>query len=99
LRPRSATGVRARRARARHIAGLLPIGAVALLVTGVLGKVAAVPRASAQAGQGEPVGQTDDSVPAQNVIMLGSSPLEAEGETWGIGEGGSLSSGAWTLVR
>ncbi len=74
------------------------IGALALLVTGGLGGVARVSRATASS-EGEPFAQTDDSVPAQNVIMLGSTPLESEGETWGIGEGGSLSSGAWTIVR
>ncbi|HEX3692400.1 MAG TPA: hypothetical protein VHU13_03565 [Solirubrobacteraceae bacterium] len=33
----------------------------------------------------EPTAQTDDSAPAPNVTMLGASPAEAPGETWGVG--------------
>ena len=36
-------------------------------------------------GAGEPTPQTDDSVPATRVTMLGSSPKEATDETWGMG--------------
>ncbi|MHB8233134.1 MAG: hypothetical protein ACYDHT_00620 [Solirubrobacteraceae bacterium] len=46
---------------------------------------------AASAG-GEPTAQTDDSVPASNVTMIGATPAEANGgrnETWGIGAGAS----------
>ena len=44
--------------------------------------------ASGQSAPGEVSVQTDASVPAEGVLMLGSSPLEAPGETWGIGRMG-----------
>lgn len=53
-------------------------------------------RASAQVAPGEPTPQTDDSVPASQVTMIGSSPNEAPGETWGIGQSGADSG---VLVR
>ena len=57
------------------------------------------PNSRAAAQEGEPTAQTDDSVPARDVLMIGSSPSEAEGETWGIGEIGAVSSESWSLVR
>jgi hypothetical protein len=60
----------------------------------------ATPRASAQEGAGEPTPQTDASVPAAGVTLIGATPLEAPGETWGIGQAndgtGTL---RWTIVR
>jgi hypothetical protein len=53
-------------------------------------------RALAQAGAGEPTAQTDDSVPASHVTMLGASPAEAPVETWGMGQTGE---GTGVLVR
>jgi hypothetical protein len=56
-----------------------------LLVTGLPG---ATPRASAQlSGEeaGEVTPQTDASVPATQVTMIGASPKEANDETWGLG--------------
>jgi hypothetical protein len=53
-------------------------------------------RASAQLAPGEPTPQTDDSVPASQVTMIGASPKEAPGETWGIGQNGADSG---VLVR
>ncbi len=56
--------------------------------------------AAGQVGVGEPIPQTDASVPARAVMMLGSSPGEAPGETWGIGElGGSGETRNWVIVR
>ncbi len=52
-------------------------------------------RAAAQVG-GEPTAQTDDSVPASHVTMIGASPAEAQDETWGVGEAGD---GTVVLVR
>ena len=31
--------------------------------------------------------------------MIGSSPAEAPGETWGIGEVGTVASNSWGIVR
>jgi hypothetical protein len=53
-------------------------------------------RAAAQSGAvGEPMPHTDASVPANRVTMLGSSPAEANEETWGLG----VEDGASVLVR
>ncbi len=46
-------------------------------------------------GGGEPTPQTDASVPASDVTMIGSSPQEAPGETWGFGR----YDGASAIVR
>ncbi len=70
------------------LASLLAL-AVVLALTGVLPGPGATSRAAAQPGSGETVAQTDDSVPARERDMIGSSPAEAPGETWGIGEVGS----------
>jgi hypothetical protein len=72
-------------------------------VAGVLGVVLpiALPGpgqsiAAAQAGEGgDPVPYTDASVPARDVTMIGSSPGEAPGETWGVGR----YNGASVIVR
>ena len=64
-------------------------GALALL-GGATGP--GVSRAAGPSGSGEPVAQTDDSVPAREVTMIGSTPAEAGGgrnETWGLGRGAS----------
>jgi hypothetical protein len=51
--------------------------------------------AEGQTSAGEPVPQTDASLPARDVTMIGSSPQEAPGETWGIGR----YNGAAVVVR
>ena len=43
--------------------------------------------------------QTDDSIPARSVTMIGSSPAEAPDETWGIGEIGQVGSATYAIVR
>jgi hypothetical protein len=53
-------------------------------------------RAGAQPAPGEPTPQTDDSLPATQVTMIGASPNEAPNETWGIGQNGADSG---VLVR
>ena len=87
----------------------------ALLLAGVLaltglpsGGVSVTP-AAGQASWPTPVPQTDASVPASAVRMIGATPLEAPGaeETWGVGEAGSTTvivryakeggEGAWTI--
>ncbi len=88
---------RARRAPrpARTIGVLVLLGTLVLALAGLYGPGGG-PRAAAQAGGGEPTAQTDGSVPASRVTMIGASPGEAPGETWGVGQTGD---GLATLVR
>jgi hypothetical protein len=76
------------------IAVLASLGALALAVAVLTGSPASSHAAPA-GGAGEPTPQTDDSVPAADVTMLGSSPREATDETWGLG----VRNGTATLVR
>ena len=69
------------------------LGTLTFLVVGLSGSPAS--SHAAPAGGGEPTPQTDDSVPATDVTMLGSSPKETPDETWGLGE----KNHATTLVR
>jgi hypothetical protein len=92
LRPRALLG---RRLRRPALAALALLGALALTITALTGSPASSHATPSGAGAGEPTAQTDDSVPATRVTMLGSSPLEAGDETWGLG----IEDGASTLVR
>ncbi len=67
---------------------MLALGLLAAVGFVLLQTLGGVSRASS--GGGEPTPQTDDSVPAASVTMIGSSPGEAPAETWGVGlkEGG-----------
>lgn len=57
-------------------------------------------RATGQTGLGgDPTAQTDASVPAFKVTMIGASPREAPGETWGVGEADVGGVSSWVLVR
>jgi hypothetical protein len=57
-------------------------------------------RAAGQTGTGgEITAQTDASVPAFNVTMIGASPQEAPDETWGIGEADESGVSSWVIVR
>jgi len=78
---------------------LVLAGTVTLALTGAFDGSGAIPRAVAGSSPGEPTAQTDDSLPAANVILFGSSPGEAAGETWGVGEVGMLQSGKWGIVQ
>ncbi|HXB65507.1 MAG TPA: hypothetical protein VNV42_11605 [Solirubrobacteraceae bacterium] len=51
--------------------------------------------AAVQQGVGKLVPQTDASVPARDVTMIGASPGEEPGETWGVG----IRNGASAIVR
>jgi hypothetical protein len=87
---------KARVRRRRAALGLFVLGALlaaTLLGSSVLGGSS---RAIAQLAPGEPTPQTDDSVPASHVTMIGASPNEAPAETWGIGQNGADSG---VLVR
>ena len=74
-----------------------------MLAAGALGLVPllgssgpAASSAAAQPGSAAAlVPQTDASVPARDVTMIGSSPAEAPGETWGVG----IDGGASAIVR
>jgi hypothetical protein len=64
----------------------LALGSLALVV--LVGLPGATSRASAQGGgeeAGEVTPQTDASLPATRVTMIGSAPKEAADETWGLG--------------
>jgi hypothetical protein len=93
--------------RRRRWALGLPVllaGALALVLIAGLPGSGGVLRAVGAAGQGgEPSVQTDDSLPARNVILFGASPAEpgegsGENETWGIGEAGELGGEAWRIL-
>ena len=71
--------------------------ALALLAAASLLGHGGVLRAAAQASSGEPTPQTDDSVPAIRVRMIGASPREAPNETWGVGQLGE--GGPTAIVR
>jgi hypothetical protein len=90
LESRSGTAQRRRAALCLLILGC----AIAATLTAL--SVLGGSRASAQVAPGEPTPQTDDSVPASQVTMIGASPNEAPGETWGIGQSGADSG---VLVR
>jgi hypothetical protein len=84
--------------RPPSLLALLALGAlVGALLVGLDGS-AGVSRAAA--GASEPTPQTDAAVPAGKVTMIGSSPGEAPGETWGVGEvGEGLGASPSRLVR
>ncbi len=87
-----------RRVRRRRLVALALT--VPLVLAGLVIARGDAPRAAALEGGGEPTPQTDASVPAASVTLIGSSPLEAPGETWGIGQAND-GTGAlhWVLVR
>ncbi|HEY2537781.1 MAG TPA: hypothetical protein VGI24_12475, partial [Solirubrobacteraceae bacterium] len=71
-----------------------------MVLTVTLLVVGGASRASGAAGVGgEPSVQTDASVPAFRVTMIGASPLEAPDETWGIGEADQDGVSSWVVVR
>jgi hypothetical protein len=91
----SSIASRGGRLRRRAVLCLLVLGcAVAATLAGL--SLLAGSRAIAQPAPGEPTPQTDDSVPATQVTMIGASPGETPGETWGIGQNGADSG---VLVR
>ncbi|HSS40737.1 MAG TPA: hypothetical protein VLT58_18365, partial [Polyangia bacterium] len=64
---------------------LAAIGVAAVLAAALNGSASH----AAGSGAGEPSAQTDAAVPAPKVTMIGSSPGESAGETWGVGEVGA----------
>ncbi|MHB8234756.1 MAG: hypothetical protein ACYDHT_08905, partial [Solirubrobacteraceae bacterium] len=79
------------------MAALLAMAALACVALGLVYLLH--PSSGVAAQEGEATPQTDDSVPARDVLMIGSSPNESEGETWGIGEVGAIGSESWAMVR
>ena len=79
-----------RRARRSALALALALAALAALLAGALPGTGASSRAAGGGPATEPTPQTDDSVPAKEVTMIGATPAE-EGagadETWGVGKG------------
>jgi hypothetical protein len=92
---------RRRRRRRRRRRGLIALtfAAGALALAGELLGPGAASHAAGQDGAGEPTVQTDASVPAFKVTMIGAAPREAPGETWGIGETDQNGVSSWALVR
>lgn len=67
---------------------MLAIALGSLVLAVLVGLPGATSRAGAQVGgeeAGEVTPQTDASIPATHVTMIGSSPKEATDETWGLG--------------
>jgi hypothetical protein len=87
-----------RRGRLALLLGGSMLTACALLSGGWLGERSVVSRA-AEAGAGEVAAQTDASVPASRVTLIGASPQEAPAETWGIGEANVGGESQWVIVR
>jgi hypothetical protein len=89
-----------RRRRRRGLGlGALSAGVATLALTGLLPGAGGTSPAAGQQVAGEITPQTDDSVPASDVTMIGSTPAEAgagKDETWGVGQAGSLGT---VLVR
>ncbi len=76
-------------------------GLLALVLTGVLSGAGTVAHAGAQ-GATEVTPQTDASLPARDVTMIGATPQEAgapgANETWGVGTPGDSSAGGGPLL-
>ncbi|HWY17510.1 MAG TPA: hypothetical protein VNY27_02235 [Solirubrobacteraceae bacterium] len=88
---RSLAAARARAALPRTAALLGAVALVSVLAPpAVLQGSGAARSAAAQPPSIEPTPQTDASVPARNVTMIGATPLESEApgrnETWGVGQ-------------
>lgn len=75
--------------------------ALVLVLVGNPLRPGATSGAAGQTGAaGEPTAQTDASVPAFKVTMIGASPQEAPGETWGIGEANENGTApSWVVLR
>jgi hypothetical protein len=83
----------------RALALALVAGAIATATVGALLGLGSVSRATGEPGAGEPTAQTDDSIPARSVTMIGASPGEAANETWGVGQVGPQGAPSYAIVR
>ena len=92
------TRSRARPRRRPAIAALLAALA-APCVLALLHMLAPRGQASAAPAAAQVYAQTDDSLPARHVTLIGSSPQEGPGETWGVGELGPINSDDFGIVH
>jgi hypothetical protein len=69
------------------------------ILTGANPGLTGTSRALGQSPGTEVTAQADAAVPAHDVLLLGSSPSETAGETWGLGEIGAQSAAKWALTR
>lgn len=72
---------------------------LAVVMAGLLPGPGATSAAVGQPAAGEPTPQTDASIPAWDVTIIGSSPQEAPDETWGLGKAEGNADGVPLLVR
>ncbi|HTB71304.1 MAG TPA: hypothetical protein VK707_10010 [Solirubrobacteraceae bacterium] len=94
---RSAASKRRRWPALAIVTALTLAALVALALTGALGAGGGAPALAA--GAGEPTAQTDDSLPARDVTLIGSSPGEGPNETWGIGQVGPQGAPSYAVVH
>jgi hypothetical protein len=93
----------ARRRRRLALAGALAVAVLIALAAGALPGAGGSSRAAGAGASApvEPTPQTDDSVPAREVTMIGATPAETGAgadETWGVGRGAG-GSGSAVVVR
>lgn len=97
---------RGSRAHRRRIHTRRRLGAAGLLGTALLALTLALafgggsPAGASGASPGPEVQvQTDGSLPARDVTLIGASPEEAGDETWGVGELGEINSGNFAIMQ
>jgi hypothetical protein len=86
--------LRRRRRRRRLLPACAVLSAAALALIAGLSD-GGVPRAAGLTGAPELVAQTDDSVPAKDMTLIGAAPGEASAEVWGLAQ----KAGSSVLVR
>jgi hypothetical protein len=86
---------RRRRALGMLVSFACALGLALVVLVGLPGPGGTSTAAGQSGGEAEVTPQSDVSVPAHEVTMIGSTPAEAPQETWGIGQ----SAGATVLVR
>jgi len=91
--PKAIAGRRRRRRSGMRV--VAPVALTVALLVGLSGQYGGFRAAGQTGAAGEPTPQTDASIPATRVTMIGSSPAEATDETWGLGR----EDGAPALVR
>jgi hypothetical protein len=83
--------------RRRAVAALaVAAGIFALVLAGVGSGPIGAPRALGQSPAPEVTAQADAAIPARGIVLLGASPQEIPGETWGIARIGAQGS---SIVR
>ncbi len=85
--------------RRRLTAAALLLAALLTLGLGLAFAGGSPPGASGATPAAEVQVQTDGSLPARDVTLIGASPEEAAGETWGVGELGEINSGNFAIMQ